>query len=315
MIEYLKALRDNKRERTGLLLASPVILFLIVFFVIPTALLFVYSFWQSKSFVLVPDATLKNYVDALGRAITLKSLLVSLNIGFWTALISTALSYPVAWYIAYRARSNLLLYAVLLSWFSSYLVRIFAWRSILGTNGLINASLIRLGVIEEPLSFLIFSPLAVIITLVHIFVPFTLLLLLSALRNITPDFLNAARDLGATRSQVFFKVTMPMAYKGFVGSFMFTFILAAGDFVAPQLLGGRDGVTTGLLISNQFRQTGNWPFGAAMAFLLLAVFLLIYLLVTLAMRALKLAPGLRFHETAEVTQPPVPATVLEQVRG
>ena len=300
MFDYLKALRDNRRERMGLLLAAPVVLFLTLFFLIPTAMLFVFSFWQSEAFKLIPDATLVNYQAALARSATRQTLLTGVNIGFWTAAVSTALSYPVAWYIAFRSRSNVLLYVVLLSWFSSYLVRIYAWRTILGTNGLINSALISFGIISQPLDILIFSPLAVMITLIHIFVPFTLLLLLSALRNITPEFLEAARDLGASKSNVFFHVTLPMAYKGFVGSFMFTFILAAGDFITPQLMGGRTGITLGLLISNQFRQTGNWPSGAAMAFILMAVFLFVYFLLVRSMRLLKFAPGVRRHPPADV---------------
>ncbi|VDC28670.1 ABC transporter permease [Pseudogemmobacter humi] len=299
MFAYAKTLRDNRRERTGVLFALPVVLFLIAFFIVPTVLLFVFSFWQSRSFVLVPDASLTNYIDALTRPAFRQTILTGLTIGLGTATVATVLSYPVAWFIAYRTRTNLLLYIIMLSWFSSYLVRIFAWRTILGTNGLINSALLSLGVIDAPLEILIFSPLAVTITLVHIFVPFTLLLLLSALRNVTPDFLAAARDLGASRMKVFFRVTLPIAYKGFVGSFMFTFILAAGDFITPQLLGGRTGITTGLLISNQFRQTGNWPSGAAMAFILMAVFLVVYFVLVQVLRWFRLSPGLRFHPPVE----------------
>lgn len=295
MFSYIGSLKNNKRERSGLILAMPVVLFLMVFFVIPTAMLLVYSFWRTSSFILVPDATLKNYLDALGRPAVLASLLTGFNIGIWTAGISLLLSYPIASHIVYRSRSNFLLYAVLLSWFSSYLVRIFAWRTILGTNGLINSGLINLGLIDRPLEFLIFSKVSVIITLVHVYVPFTLLLLISALRNVSQDYLEAARDLGASRAQVFCRVTLPIAYKGFFGSFMFTFILAAGDFITPQLLGGRTGITTGLLISNQFRQTGNWPYGAAMAFILLAFFMLVYGVVSWLLRRMKVSPGLRFH--------------------
>lgn len=299
MFRYFNLLRDNRRERTGVLFALPAVLFLLAFFVVPTLFLFVFSFWQSRSFVLIPDTSLTNYIDAISRPAFRQTVVTGVTIGFWTATIATALSYPVAWFIAYRTRTNLLLYIIMLSWFSSYLVRIFAWRTILGTNGLINSALLYLGIIDAPLDVLIFSPVAVTITLVHIFVPFTLLLLLSALRNVTPDFLEAARDLGASRAEVFFRVTLPMAYKGFVGSFMFTFILAAGDFITPQLLGGRTGITTGLLISNQFRQTGNWPSGAAMAFILMLVFLFVYFLLVQSMRWLKLAPGLRFHPPIE----------------
>lgn len=289
-------LKLDRQQRMGLLLGSPTTVFLILFFVIPSVILFVYSFWSSKAFVVIPDATLKNYIDALTSRSFPGSLWTGVKIGLWTAILSVALSFPVAFYIAYRATSNTILYVVLLSWFASYLVRIYAWRTILGTNGLINSGLQSVGITTQPLEFLIFSPLAVIITLVHIFLPFTLLLLLSALRNISKDLIDAARDLGATRIQTFTKVILPMANKGVVGSLMFTFILGAGDFIAPQLLGGREGVTTGLLISNQFRTTGNWPLGAALAFLLLLVFLLIYFAVVYLFKVLKLAPGVHHHD-------------------
>lgn len=285
----------TRQERSGYLLAAPVFLFLVVFFVVPTLLLFVFSFWQVSNFTLVPDFTFENYFAAIARPAVGQSMWTGMRVGFWCGLIATALSFPVAWYIAFNTRSNVLLYLVLLSWFSSYLVRIFAWRTILGTKGMINSALMSSGLIDQPLGFLIFSPTAVIITLVHIFVPFTLLLLLSALRNVTPDHLYAARDLGGSRLQTLTRVVFPIAYKGIIGSFMFTFILAAGDFVTPQLLGGRNGATLGLLISDQFRVTGNWPSGAAMAFLLLVIFLFIYFLLALSLRWTGLAPGVRFH--------------------
>lgn len=290
----------DRRQRAGLLLAAPATVFLIVFFLIPGLVLFVYSFWLSRNFQVTPTFTFDNYARALVNAGVWQSMWNGIWIGGWTAAFSVALSFPVAWYVAYRARSNVILYAVLLSWFSSYLVRIYAWRTILGTSGLINTTLMQWGLIDAPLSALIFSRTAVVVTLVHLFVPFTLLLLLSALRNVGTDFLEAARDLGASRVATFFKVVVPIAYKGIVGSFMFTFILSAGDFIAPQLLGGREGVTTGLLISNQFRQTGNWSYGAALAFILLGVFLFVYFLVVQSMRLGRMAPGLRFH-------PPSPA--------
>ena len=133
------------------------------------------------------------------------------------------------------------------------------------------------------------------IALVHIYLPLTLLMLLSALRDVRTDYLEAARDLGASSLATLVKVTIPMIHRGLVSAFMFTLVLASGDYVAPQVLGGTSSMTVGLLISNQFRQTGNWPFGAAMAFICFAVFTLIYLAVVLLLRALGLAPNRRYH--------------------
>lgn len=279
----------------GWALAGVPTLFLLAFFVLPVVLLFGVSFLQGRSFQILFEPTLENYTRSLTATGFWKVTVVGLQNGLFTALASVLLCFPVAWFMVYRTRSSLLLYLVLLSWFSSYLVRVYAWRSILGTNGVINSALIGAGVIDAPLDWLIFSPFATVITLIHIMVPFTLLILVSALRDVKRDFLDAAHDLGARGPAVLLRVVLPMAHKGVVGSFMFTFILAAGDFVTPQLLGGRNGVTTGLLIANQFRSAGNWPLGSAMAFILLASFVLVWAALVFTLWACRLSPGRRYH--------------------
>jgi spermidine/putrescine transport system permease protein len=287
----------------GGLLAAPMWLFVLLFFVIPSIILFVYSFWIGHSFQLEPDLTLANYIKALSTEIFYSVTWTGVKIGFITATISTAVSYPVAYYLVYRARGNAVLYLVLISWFMSYLVRVFAWRTILGSTGIVNSGLKTLGLIDEPLSFLIFSPFAVVITLVHIFLPFTLLLIVSALRDVKVEYLEAARDLGANGIATFFRVQLPLTLTGLVSTFMFTFVLAAGDYVTPQLVGGRQGVTTGVLVATQFKLTGNWPYGASMAFLLLALFLFIYFMIIQASKIAKLAPGSRFHDLEPAGEP------------
>lgn len=280
---------------SGFGLSTPPLIFLGVFFLLPVLLLFIVSFFQARSFVIEPVWNIQNYTKVLYAAGFWNASWLGLKNGFFTAASSVILSFPIAYYLVYKTKSNLVLYLVLLSWFSSYLVRIYAWRTILGTNGVINSLLMKIGIINEPLEFILFSPLAAVITLVHIMLPFTLLILVSALRDVKKEYLEAARDLGASGTAVLFKVILPMIYKGIVGSFMFTFILAAGDFMAPQLLGGREGVTSGLLIANQFRSAGNWPLGAAMAFILMALFIVTYVVFTQFLKLLNLAPGKRYH--------------------
>lgn len=269
--------------------------FLLVFFILPVGLLFVTSFFTARSFVIEPVWNLDNYARILSAAGFWQATWVGMKNGFFTATFSVILSFPVAYFLVYRTRSNIIMYLVLLSWFSSYLVRVYAWRTILGTNGVINSLLMGSGIISQPLEVILFSPFASVLTLIHIMLPFSLLILVASLRDVKQDYLDAARDLGATKAGVFVKVIMPMAYKGIVGSFMFTFILAAGDYITPQLLGGRDGVTSGLLIANQFRSAGNWPLGSAMAFTLLATFIGVYIVFTMTLKILKLAPGRRYH--------------------
>ena len=286
---WLESVRDG--YRSALLPLG----FLIIFFVIPVLLLLLVSFFKARSFVIEPTLNIENYSRILLAAGFWQTTWVGLKNGLFTAITCLVLSFPVAFYVVYKTRSNLVLYLVLLSWFSSYLVRIYAWRTILGTNGLINSSLMSLGIIDQPLEIILFSPFASVVALTHIMLPFALLIMVSAMRDVKPEYLEAARDLGASRFQVHYNVILPMIYKGLVGSFMFTFILAAGDYVIPQVMGGRDGITSGLLIANQFRSAGNWPLGAAMAFVLMLTFMATYIIFILLLRFARLVPGRRYH--------------------
>lgn len=287
---------SDKKRFTPFFLAGAPLTFLVVFFVIPAILLLVSSFWLSKSFTMIPAATIANYARVLSASGFYDSLWISIQNGFWTAILSTVLSAPVAYYIVYKSRSNAILYLALVSWFSSYLVRVYAWRTILGSTGVINNTLMQWGLIDTPIEWIVFNKFAVVITLVHIMLPFTLLLLVSGLRDVKKDYLEACSDLGGSGFVALKSVIIPMAHKSIVSSFMFTFVLAAADYVTPQLLGGRDAMTTGLLIANQFRTVGNWPLGAAMAYILLVVFMIVYAALVLFLRSVNLAPGKRYHD-------------------
>jgi spermidine/putrescine transport system permease protein len=180
------------------------------------------------------------------------------------------------------------LYLILISLFSSYLVRVYAWKTILGYNGLINQVLKYLGLIKEPLTFLLYSPTAVIITLVFIFTPYTILPIFSALQNISEDLLEAARDLGSTAISAFLRVTFPLSMPGVITAFIFAFVLAAGDYVTPQMVGGTEGLMVGRIVQDQFGMTYNWPFGSALAYFSIFLFILIISVVIWVLRVLKL---------------------------
>ena len=261
---------------TGSLLSAPTVLYMAVFFIVPSLILFAYSFWSAASYQVVPDFVLKNYLGSLTSPLFWKVTFNAISIGLWTATITLILAIPVAYYLVYVARSQTILYLILLTWFSSYLVRIYAWRTLLGTNGVLNTVLLQLGIIDHPVGAFLFSSFAVTITLVHIYLPFCILLVVASLSEIKRDLIDAARDLGTSSIGAFCKVIAPNAANGLIGAFMLTFILVAGDYVTPQMLGGSSGQTTGLLIADQFRKTGNWPLGAAQAFLMFLVSLAIY---------------------------------------
>jgi spermidine/putrescine transport system permease protein len=285
---------------TGGLLAAPAVVYMTIFFIVPALTLFVYSFWTSASYRIAPDFVFTNYIGSITSPVFLKVTLNAITIGLSTAVITLILAIPVGYYLVYVSRSQTILYLILITWFSSYLVRIYAWRTLLGTNGVLNTVLLQLGIIDHPVGAFLFSPFAVTITLVHIYLPFCILLVVSALAEIKRELIDASRDLGTSAVGAFFKVIAPNAANGLVGAFMLTFILVAGDYVTPQMLGGSSGQTTGLLIADQFRKTGNWPLGAAQAFIMFAVSLAIYLAVIGVGRATGLVPKRRKAKKAEV---------------
>lgn len=278
-------------QRTGGILAAPAAVYMLLFFVMPAILLFSYSFWTSTGFRIVPDFVLTNYFSAIRSPLFLRVTTNAIVIGLITAAVTLCLAIPVGYYLTYVARSKIIFYLILITWFSSYLVRIYAWRTLLGTNGLLNAVLLQLRIVDTPVQAFLFSPFAVAITLTHIYLPFAILMVVSAMSEIKAELIEASRDLGTSALGAFFRVVAPNAAQGLVGAFMLTFILVAGDYVTPQMVGGSSGQTTGLLIADQFRKTGNWPLGAAQAFLMFLVSLLIYALVLALGRLTGLIPA------------------------
>jgi spermidine/putrescine transport system permease protein len=261
-----------------------------LFFFVPMVVLFVYSFWTKTTTELVPTFTLRNYANIFSKALYPRIIWTSVRIGLITAGICVLASYPVAYALTfkYKRLQDFALYLILISLFSSYLVRVYAWKTILGTNGLINQILLTLHLIEEPVTFLLYSPTSVIITLVFILIPFTVLPIFSSLQNINLDLLEAARDLGANSAQTFFRVILPLSMPGIVSGFTFSFILAAGDYVTPQMVGGTSGLMIGRIVADQFGMIYDWPFGSALSYFTILLLILIVAFLNWALRVTKL---------------------------
>lgn len=267
----------------------PGALFYIAFFAIPLAALLVLSFWQAQGFKLIPDTSLANYAkiatSQLYRTILWRSLLV----GFTTSLIVVPLAFATAYIMRFvlESRGQLILQLILLSLFSGYLVRIYAWRTILGKQGLINTTLQWLGVADGPLEFLIYSNFAVVVTLTGLLLPLAVLPIYSAMLNVSRDYLEAARDMGAGPLYRLRTILVPMVLPGIRTALAFTFLLSAGDFVTPALVGGSQSILIGSVVADQFRGVGsNWPLGAALVFVMTASVLAVFLLM---MRLIKVA--------------------------
>lgn len=276
-------LARRRRRFAVALLVGPALLLLGGALLIPTINLLVQSFLVSLGYGQVSGQfTFENYTSALMDPTYLKLALYSFGLAALASITCLALGYPVAYFISFRLRRgrNLALFLVVVSLFSSYLVRLYAWYTILGERGVINSALIRLGIIREPLMFLLFSRFAVLVAFVNIFLPYTILMLTAAMQNIPRDLLENARDLGASPLRAFSRVVVPLSMTGAIGALIYTFILTSGDYITPAILGGTQSTALANVVSDQFLAMGNRPEGAAISFVMLAVFFVVYLVLT-----------------------------------
>jgi spermidine/putrescine transport system permease protein len=283
-------LADRIRSRRGirtLLAAALPVGFVTALLFVPYALLLVQSFWRLKGGVIVHELTLENYQRLFGTPLYPNTVLFSAGIALRVTVASLLLAYPLAYLLAFRVKRhrNLMYMAVFIPLWVSYLVRAYAWKIILGQEGILNGLLAAAGIIHQPLEFLLYSRWAVIVALTHIYTPFTLMPIFAVLEAIPPALKEASQDLYANRWQTFVRVILPLSLPGVLAGSTFAFVLSMGDFLAPQLLGGND---SALMVSNLvwslFGVAFNWPLGAAVSVIVLALTLTLLWLANLAER-------------------------------
>ncbi|MGA7853568.1 MAG: ABC transporter permease [Candidatus Acidiferrales bacterium] len=257
----------------------PPLLWVTVFLLIPYAILFCYSFWSVSSLqVIVHTWTFQNYLQLVRSPIYLEVLFRSMRIAGAVTLCALLLGYPLAYYLSFHAakRKDLLYQLVIIPLWASYLVRGYAWKTILGSDGVLNGLLQYLHITHRPVEFLLYSPFAVIITLTHIYTPFTLLPIYASLEHIPRNLVEASHDLGASPWSTFRRVILPLSLPGLLAGATFAFVLTLGDFLAPLLVGGPSGIMISNIVVSLFGAAYNWPLGAAISFcmMLLVVTLL-----------------------------------------
>jgi len=264
------------RERQNWLLLPAALVFLGAF-AAPLLYFLVISFWSVRARIMRPDFTLKNYVatwadyyDAMGS-----TLLIAFAIGALTTLLALGFAYAIRFKCG-RFETPLLFLA-LITLFGGYLVKIYAWKSILGREGILNQFLRWTGLIDQPLDALLYSVNGVVITLTYFLLPFAILPIYGNLRAIRPATIEAARDLGAGRWAVLRDIVIPQCEKGIVIAFTFAFLITAGDYVTQRFVGG-GAAMMGHFIELQFSLGFNWPMGSAMAFTVMAVSLALVML-------------------------------------
>lgn len=252
---------------SGLKLVSPPFIYSILMLAAPLVLVFLLSLWTQNYLELDRTFTTANYKEAVSEKLYQTLMIRSLIISGIVTAVTVILAYPIAYYVAFFGgkRKSLWLLLITIPFWTSYLIRVFLWKVILGYNGVVNGSLLGLGFIEEPLSFILYNANAVVITLAHAWAPFAILPIFVSLSRIDHSLLEAARDLGDGAIRRFFRVTLPLSMPGVVAASLIVFIPTVGDYVTPKLLGGADGLMIANMIQIQFGKANNAPLGSALA--------------------------------------------------
>lgn len=252
-------------------LLTPTLGLMTIGIVIPACILIVMSFWTRQGFGFDTTFTLANYAKAFDQPIYLALLKRSLYVSLWATISTVVLAYPMAYYVAFHVHRNKMMWIVLMTlpFWTSYLLRVFAWKVVLGYEGVINSFLMSVGLIDAPLEFLLYSPTAVIVTLAHAWAAFAILPMYVSLEKIDKSLLEAATDLGDGPFWRFFRITFPLSMPGIISASFLIFIPTTGDYITPALLGGPDGMMIGNLIQLQFGAVNNWPMGATLAIILM----------------------------------------------
>jgi spermidine/putrescine transport system permease protein len=280
----------------------PPLLWVVVFLLVPYALLFCYSFWSvNSSQVIVHNWNGGNYLELLRQPMYIATLLRSMRIAASVTILALLLGYPLAYYLSFHAakRRELLYQLVIIPLWASYLVRGYAWKTILGSDGVLNGALNFLHVTNAlavaqvhlngflathpwahswhvsfvPLRFLLYSPFAVVLMLTHIYTPFTFLPVYASLEHIPRNLIEASQDLGASPWMTFRRVIFPLSLPGVVAGATFAFVLTLGDFLAPLLVGGPSGIMISNIVASEFGAAYNWPLGAAISLSMLLLVL------------------------------------------
>ena len=272
------------QRKTFWALYLPPLLWLGAFFVAPLVIMAAFSFRADMrgGFLRAWTPTLAQYADLFAVGSYWRLLGISVGVALGVAVCAVALAYPIAYFLAFRAgkRAGFYLILLLVPFWTSYLLRVMAWKIMLGSEGVINSFLVYVGLVTEPIPLLLYSRSAVVLTLVYVWIPFVTLPILAALQRIDLALHEAAADLGATPFRAFWRVTFPLSLPGVLAAFFMVFIPSVGEYVTPLLVGGSRGSLYGNIIQDFFTKAANWPFGSAMSMVMLAITLALVIVAT-----------------------------------
>jgi len=255
------------------IVSLPPLLWVGLFLLLPYALMFAHSFWLVRDGFLVHQWNLQNYHKLFTNPLYVEVLLRTMRIAGSVTLLSLIFGYPLAYYLSFHAgpRKELLYQLVIVPLWISYLVRGYAWKTILGSDGVLNGFLQYLHLTHAPVSFLLYSPFAVVLMLTHIYTPFVFLPIYAALEHIPRPLVEASQDLGASQRATFLRVILPLSMPGLLAGATFAFVLSLGDFLAPLLVGGPSGTMIANIVQSLFGAAYDWPLGAAVSVCILLI--------------------------------------------
>lgn len=266
MVGFQKWRRSESAQ--GLFLISPTLGFALLLLAVPLIMVVALSFWSQDYLTLDRTFTTANYQTAWTEPMYQYLMARSLKISIFVTAVTVVVAYPVAYYISFYVapkRKAMWIFLITIPFWTSYLMRIFLWKVILGYNGVINGTLTGLGIINEPLSFILYNQNAVVITLAHAWIPFAILPIFVALERVDRSLIEAAEDLGDSKLRRFLRVTLPLSMPGVIAATIIVFIPTIGDYVTPRLVGGPNGLMISNMIELQFKKANNAPLGAALA--------------------------------------------------
>lgn len=269
-----RSARRIERRRMLLWLVPPIAWFS-VFMLLPYGLLFYYSLGHAEDMAFVPGFSADNFIKVFTADPYLGVILKSAKIGLMTAVLSAIVAYPLAFALAFHVRSaglKFVLYLlVIVPWWASYLVKAYAWKTILGTNGILNAALQGMGLTDAPVRLFLYNQFSVVLTLTYIFTPFAVLSIYAALERVPTSLIEAARNLGATGWEIFRRIVLPISVPGVIAGGVIVFSLAFGDFVAPVLVGGADSIMISNIVINLLGVAFDWPMAAAIGLVIITL--------------------------------------------
>lgn len=280
-----------KKNKLGTLYTLPITIWLIIFFMIPMVIVLAYAFLKKGTYggveLELSTASFYIFTDRVFLTILLKTIYISVMVTIFTVLLSI----PTSYYIARSKYKKELLFLVIVPFWTNFLIRIYAWIALLGNNGFINSILMKIGIINEPLQFL-YNTGAVIVISVYTSLPFAILPLYAVIEKFDFSLMEAARDLGATNGQAFFKIFIPNIKPGIITAVLFTFIPTLGSYAVPKLVGGTQATMLGNIIAQHLTVTRNWPLASTISgALILVTSIVILIFMKLSNRKMKLEEG------------------------